>query len=135
MEARIERSKEVRSGVRKLSPNKNVQSSNKDFQSTRKEKRRRWAKKSKPVAKAIAPKLNVKEYVCVCHGEAARKPKAGQKEVAKDPESGKLKDTTKGLGHWRCSVTNKGTKVTPRAPQPKVVVPYAGEVIVVTPTS
>jgi hypothetical protein len=32
-------------------------------------------------------------------------------------------------------VTNKGTKVTPRAPQPKVVVPYAGEVIVVTPTS
>lgn len=135
MEARIERSKEVRSGVRKLSPNKNVQSSNKDFQSTRKEKRRRWAKKSKPVAKAVAPKPNVKEYVCVCHGEAARKPKAGQKEVAKDPESGKLKDTTKGLGHWRCSVTNKGTKVTPRAPQPKVVVPYAGEVIVVTPTS
>lgn len=60
--------------------------------------------------------------MCVCHGEVARKPKAGQKEVAKDPESGKLKDTTKGLGHWRCSVTNKGAKVSPRAPQPKVVV-------------
>lgn len=57
--------------------------------------------------------------MCVCHGEVARKPKAGQKEVAKDPESGKMKDTTKGLGHWRCSVTNKGAKVTPRTPELK----------------
>lgn len=101
---------------------------------SRAEKRRRWAKQSKPVAKLnLAPKAPAKEYVCVCHGEVARKPKAGQKEVAKDPDSGKMKDTAKGLGHWRCSVTNKGAKVTPRAPQPKA--PYAGEVIVVAPTS
>jgi hypothetical protein len=38
------------------------------------------------------------------------------KEAVKDPESGKMKDKVKGLGHWRCSGCRKVCKVTPRKP-------------------
>lgn len=86
---------------------------------SRNAKRARWAKKNKPVAKPRVQKGPEKEYVCACHGEPARKPRAGQKDVIKDPESGKMKDKPKGLGHWRCSVTNKSAKVSPRKPAPK----------------
>ena len=37
---------------------------------------------------------------------------AGQKETARDPESGKTKTQPKGLGHWTCSGCKKLTKVT-----------------------
>jgi hypothetical protein len=37
---------------------------------------------------------------------------AGQKETARDPESGKTKTQPKGLGKWRCSGCKKLTKVT-----------------------
>ncbi len=88
---------------------------------SRNAKRARWAKKSRPVAKPSIQRGPEFEYLCVCHNEAARKPRAGQKDVIKDPESGKMKDKPKGLGKWRCAVTNKIAKVSPRKPAPKVV--------------
>ncbi len=88
---------------------------------SRNAKRARWAKKSRPVAKPSIQRGPEFEYLCTCHNEAARKPRAGQKDVVKDPESGKLKDKPKGLGKWRCAVTNKIAKVSPRKPAPKVV--------------
>jgi len=95
--------------------------------SSRNEKRARWAKRNRPVPKPIVKRGPIHEYPCVCHGEPATKPSAGMKEVVKDHDSGKMKDTTKGLGKWRCSVTRKVCKVTVRKPQPKVVA--TGEVV------
>lgn len=89
---------------------------------SRQEKRRRWAKKQKPLAKPVTPRGPEKEYLCTCHNEPARKPKAAQKEISKDPESGKMKEITKGLGHWHCATTGKSTKVTPRKAEPKTAV-------------
>ena len=93
-------------------------------QQTREEKRKRWAKKNRPVAKkpAAAPRGPVNEYISACCSVPARKPKAGAKEVQKDPESGKMKEKSKGLGHWRCGQCGKSTKVTPRKPEPKTLV-------------
>lgn len=86
-------------------------------------KRARWAKKSKPVVKPVAPRKGPeKEYISACCSVPARKPRAGQKESSKDPESGKLKTIPKGLGHWRCGGCGKATKVTPRKPQGTEVV-------------
>lgn len=88
---------------------------------TRNAKRARWAKKSKPVAKPVVVRGPVLEYISTCCSLPAIKPRAGAKEVAKDPESGKMKDKSKGLGHWRCSGCRKTAKVRPQAPTPKVV--------------
>ena len=88
---------------------------------SRNAKRARWAKKSKPVAKPVVKRGPEKEYISVCCSSVANKPKAGAKEVAKDPETGKMKDKSKGLGHWRCGQCGKPTKVTPRKPEPKVI--------------
>jgi succinate dehydrogenase/fumarate reductase-like Fe-S protein len=44
---------------------------------------------------------------------------AGQKEMTKDAETGKMKDKPKGLGKWRCTACGKVAKVTPRKPEPK----------------
>ena len=78
--------------------------------------------KSRSASKPVATKPPSKEYISTCCSTPAVKPRAGKKEVAQDPESKKMKDITKGLGHWRCSACGKPTKVTPRAPQPKEVV-------------
>lgn len=94
----------------------------KPSEGTRNEKRARWAKKAVPKQKPVAPRReNAFEYISACCSLPARKPKAGQKEAVKDPESGKVKDKPKGLGKWRCSGCGKVSKVTPRKPQPKVV--------------
>src|ERR1700729_1509076 len=61
-------------------------------QQSRNEKRARWAKKKRPVAKPIVNIGPVKEYLCDCHGEPARKPRAGTKVAVQDPESKKMKD-------------------------------------------
>jgi len=87
--------------------------------SSRNEKRARWAKRSKPVAKPIVRRGPEKEYISACCSVPARKPRAGTKETMKDPGSGKMKDMAKGLGHWRCGQCGKDTKVTPRKPAPK----------------
>jgi hypothetical protein len=55
----------------------------------------------------------------VCCSLLASKPTAGQKEMAKDAETGKMKDQVKGLGHWRCSGCRKACKVTPQKPAPR----------------
>lgn len=89
---------------------------------SRNAKRARWAKKSKPVAKPSIKRGPEKEYLCECHSEPARKPKAGMKESVKDAETGKVKDKPKGLGKWRCATTGKIAKVTPRKPAPKEIV-------------
>jgi hypothetical protein len=34
----------------------------------------------------------------------------------KNPESGKLEKSSKGLGKWRCTVCRKSAKVSPRKP-------------------
>lgn len=88
-------------------------------QQTRNEKRARWAKKSKPIAKPIVRSGPVKEYISACCSASATKPPCGQKEATKDPESGKTKDKAKGLGHFRCSQCKKVCKVTPRKPAEK----------------
>ena len=86
---------------------------------TRDQKRARWAKRSKPVAKTVAKRGPEKEYISVCCSVPARKPKAGAKEMAKDAETGKMQDKSKGLGKWRCPACSKICKVTPRKPEAK----------------
>jgi hypothetical protein len=56
--------------------------------------------------------------------------------MMKDPESGKMKDKSKGLGHFRCTQCRKVAKVTPRKPEPtkgvlSVAIP-SGTIIVVS---
>lgn len=70
--------------------------------------------------KFAAPKVKtgpVNEYICACHGEVAKKP-----ELVKVRPAPKSPEETKGLGHWRCSVTGKRTTVSVRKPQPKTEV-------------
>lgn len=88
--------------------------------SSRNEKRARWAKRSKPVARPAATRReNVYEYISACCLLPARKPRAGMKESIKNTETGKFKDEPKGLGKWRCTGCGKAAKVTPRKPAPK----------------
>ena len=103
-------------------------SAQKPHQETRNEKRARWAKKAKPVAKAPVVKRGpVKEYISACCSASATKPACGTKVASIDPETGKpaKKDKATGLGHFRCSQCRKVCKVVPQAPkakeQPKVV--------------
>src|SRR5208337_3237529 len=93
---------------------KSSSSAQKPSDQSRSAKRARWAKKSKPVAKPVVKRGPEREYVSACCSLPARKPAAGAKEVAKDAETGKMKDKSKGLGHWHCSGCGKGCKVTPR---------------------
>ena len=95
----------------------------KPSEGTRNEKRKRWAKKSKPVAKPVAVKRGpAKEYVSVCCSAPATKPPCGTKTPTKDPDSGKMKDKASGLGHFRCSQCKKACKVRSQAPAPKEIV-------------
>ena len=86
---------------------------------SRNQKRARWAKKAKPVAKPVLQRGPVHEYISACCSAPSRKPRAGMKESVKDPETGKTKDKPKGLGHWRCTACGKVAKVTPQKPAPK----------------
>lgn len=94
----------------------------KENKQSRNEKRRRWAKKNKPVAKPVVKRGPVKEYITACCNVTARKPQAGDKIATKNPESGKTESTVKGLGHWRCSACGKPAKVSPRKPESKETV-------------
>ena len=76
------------------------------------DKRKAWAKKARPVAKPSVRVAPSKAYTSVCCSAPATKPKAGQQEVSKDTETGKMRSAPKGLGHWRCSACGKATKVT-----------------------
>jgi len=76
-------------------------------QQNREQKRKNWAKRSKPVAKPSVRVAPAKVYTSACCQAPATKPKAGQKEVAKDAETGKMKSGSKGLGKWRCSQCGK----------------------------
>jgi len=105
-----------------IAPKSSESSAQKPQQETRNAKRARWAKKSKPVAKAPVNRGPVREYISVCCNVGATKPRAGAKEAAKDPETGKVKDKSKGLGHWRCTGCRKACKVKSQAPAPKSVV-------------
>ena len=98
-------------------------SAQKPNEPSRNQKRARWAKKAKPVAKPIVRKGPEKEYISACCSVPARKPRAGMKESVKDPETGKTKDKPKGLGHWRCTACGKVAKVTPQKPASKEVAP------------
>ena len=98
-------------------PNGNTRPTSGNGQS-RNAKRARWAKKSKPVAKPVVRRENTYEYISACCTLPARKPRAGEKEMQKNAETGKFKEQPKGLGHWRCSGCGKAAKVSPRKPQP-----------------
>jgi hypothetical protein len=87
--------------------------------SSRNEKRARWAKSNRPKAKPSIKSPNVKEYISLCCSAPSHKPKAGQKETAKDPDSGKMKTAPKGLGHWRCGQCGKVCKVSAQKPVPR----------------
>jgi len=91
-------------------------------QQSREQKRKNWAKRSKPVAKPSVRVAPAKVYTSACCQAPATKPKAGQKEVAKDAETGKMKSGSKGLGKWRCSACSKVCKVTVHKPAPKEIV-------------
>ena len=110
-------------------------SSKKDSRKSKYGKKRNQKKNLKPV---VSPRGPVKEYVSGCCSALASKPRAGRKETASDPESKKMKEVTKGLGHWRCSTCGKPTKVTPRTSAPKefvtVVPPPAMMLVDVTAT-
>jgi hypothetical protein len=75
----------------------------------------RYAKKKsnqrKPVVVKRAP---LKSYISGCCNLPATKPATGQVEVVQDPETKKMKDKAKGLGHWRCTGCRKSCKVTPK---------------------
>src|SRR5271157_5975409 len=92
------KNKHSHGGKRNFTP-KQSGSAQKPNHQSRNEKRARWAKKSKPAARPIVKRGPVKEYVSSCCSLAAMKPRCGQKETMKDPESGKMKDMQKGLGH------------------------------------
>ena len=49
----------------------------------------------------------VREYITACCSAPGKKPRAFQKEIGKDPETGKMKDLVKGLGKWRCNACGK----------------------------
>ena len=104
----------VNSGTAKQSS-----SAQKPNEGTREEKRARWAKKAVPKQKPSVRKEPLHEYITACCSVPARKPVAGQKEMTKDAETGKMKDKPKGLGKWRCTACGKVAKVTPRKPEPK----------------
>ena len=90
---------------------------------TRNEKRARWAKKSKPIARPVAVKRGpAKEYVSACCSAPATKPPCGTKTPTKDPDSGKMKDKASGLGHFRCSQCRKACKVKPQAKAKETVI-------------
>ena len=89
---------------------------------SRNEKRARWAKRSKPVAKPVIRTGPTFEYISACCSLPASKPRCGAKTPTKDPETGKMKDQVKGLGHFRCSGCRKVCKVTPQKPQGKTIV-------------
>jgi len=89
---------------------------------SRNEKRARWAKKSRPVAKPIVKRGPAKEYISLCCNLPAQKPVAGEKVSMKDAESGKMKTLPKGLGKWRCSGCHKISKVSVHKSEPKIVV-------------
>jgi hypothetical protein len=99
-------------------PKQNTSHPSKGAPSSRDQKRKRWAKKSKPIPKPV--KAAVLEYISKCCNVPARKPRAGTKETVKDPDTGKFVDQPKGLGHWRCGQCNKPCKVTPRKPECQV---------------
>lgn len=67
--------------------------------------------KKKDDKKPVVRRPPVFTYTSACCGTPARKPFAGKKVESKDPESGKIMFTAKGLGHWRCSQCGKGCKV------------------------
>jgi len=99
---------------RKTKPNTGAPSQPKQ---SREAKRKRWIQKSVPKQKPIAPpKPNAKEYISVCCSIPAHKPRAGQQETSRDPESGKSKSVPKGLGHWRCGGCGKACKVSAQKP-------------------
>jgi hypothetical protein len=90
---------------------------------SRNAKRKRWAKANRPkqAPKTSVRSVPVKEYVSSCCSVAARKPRAGQKEMSKDPETGKMANQAKGLGKWRCSQCSKRCSVTVRKPETTLV--------------
>jgi len=109
MSERFQQKMQKSTGV--TSPSKNKE--------TRNAKRRRWAKKNlapKVASKPVVQKP-VKEYVSACCNVPATKPRCGEKFMAQDPDSGKMAESRKGLGTWRCGECKKPTKVTPRKPQ------------------
>ena len=88
-------------------------------QQSREQKRKNWAKRSKPVAKPSVRVGPVKVYTSVCCSLPAQKPRAGAVDAVKDPETGKTKDKPKGLGHWHCSGCHRACKVTVGKPEAK----------------
>jgi hypothetical protein len=97
-------------------------SAQKPSEGTRNEKRARWAKKAVPKQRPVAPRReNTYEYISVCCGVVANKPRCGMKVASVDPETGRpaKKEKSTGLGHFRCSQCHKACKVKPQAPTVK----------------
>ena len=100
-------------------------SAQKPSEGTRNEKRTRWAKKSVPKQKPVAPrKENVHEYISTCCSVVANKPRCGMKVASIDPETGRpaKKEKVTGLGHFRCSQCRKVCKVKTQAPTAKTTI-------------
>ena len=101
---------------------KQSSSAQKVNEGTREEKRKRWAKKAVPKQRPVAPRReNAYEYISVCCGVVANKPRCGMKVASVDPETGRpaKKEKSTGLGHFRCSQCRKACKVKTQAPTSK----------------
>jgi hypothetical protein len=107
------------------STNSGAQTKNKHQHQRWNNKKRFGTQKRKPAAVPVGP---AKQYLSVCCGAAATKPRCGTKVTVQDPESHKMKDKPLGLGHFRCSVCKKVCKVTVHAP-------VKAEATVATPTA
>jgi hypothetical protein len=65
-----------------------------------------------PKPKVVSVVKPVREYTSKCCNAPATKPKAGQKELTRDFDTGKSMNAPKGLGHWHCSQCGKNCSVT-----------------------
>jgi hypothetical protein len=75
-------------------------------------KKKRSTTGPKKSSSVIPSKGPIFTYISSCCSLPARKPAAATKVFGVNPESGKTKETPKGLGHWRCTGCRKSCKVT-----------------------
>lgn len=89
-------------------------------------KGQRTQKQSQKSTTSVPRRGPVFLYVSSCCSLPARKPAAAVKVFTVNPNSGKSKETPKGLGHWHCSGCGKSTKVTRTKPTIETVKPIEG---------
>ena len=110
--------------------NQKADSGHRNFKGKSKHKQRRKGqrtqKQSQKRTTSVPRRGPVFLYVSSCCSLPARKPIAAVKVFTLNPDSGKSKETPKGLGHWKCSGCGKSCKVTRTRPTLETVTPTEG---------